>query len=264
MRSAGSLFAIVSVLAIISALFAQVMARLTGLQVPAAASLSVAAPALAAVANAGRGGANTAHDADHAAADAASNTASGSRSAIDSGTGGASAQTLATAPASAASDRSAPVAAWPAVATTAATRYSEPASNVVYARRSTTADAAAGPASNAPAAKSAVNNATMKDAMIKAPTRVLQPIDARNSTRATASAAHPLEIAMRSAPDAPARTAVAPTPEQLRATQCQTLQGYEAALAAQTTAGAAADTPSLSGLREQLAITRARWLELGC
>jgi len=31
MRSAGSLFAIVSVLAIISALFAQVMARLTGL-----------------------------------------------------------------------------------------------------------------------------------------------------------------------------------------------------------------------------------------
>ncbi len=245
MRSAGSLFAIVSVLAIISALFAQVMARLTGLQVPAAASLSVAAPVLAAVANAGRGGANTAHDADHAAADAASNTASGTRSAIDSGTGGASAQTLATAPASAASDRSAPVAAWPAVATTAATRYSEPASN-------------------APAAKSAVNNATMKDAMIKAPTRVLQPIDARNSTRATASAAHPLEIAMRSAPDAPARTAVAPTPEQLRATQCQTLQGYEAALAAQTTAGAAADTPSLSGLREQLAITRARWLELGC
>ncbi len=102
----------------------------------------------------------------------------------------------------------------------------------------------------------------MRDASIKAATRAAQAGGAQNFSLAAARA---VAATARSATDAPTQVALAPTPEQLHVAQCQTLQGYEAELAAQIFAGAAGtDSPSLSGLREQLAITRARRLELGC
>jgi hypothetical protein len=267
MRSAGSLLAIITVLVIMSALFAQVMARLTGLQLPAAAAQAPAAASLAssaipdaAATNAGRSSANSAHAANNAAGTIASSTTS---SAVNnSSASGASTQTVATAPAPSASDRSALMGALPAAATTDATHHSDAALNVAQASMSSTAGAATAPVASAPAAWSAASNAAMEAATMKAAIRASQPISAQNLPRASA---RQFEVAMRSAPDAPARVAVAPSPEQLRAAQCRTLQGYEEELVAQMAGGAAAaDTPSRSGLREQLVITRARRLELDC
>jgi hypothetical protein len=257
MRSAGSLLAIIAVLIVISALFAQLMARLTGLQLPVAATSLALAPASAvaasvassaargAVGDAGRSSAGTAPDASDPAGNIASNSA---RRAENSR--GASPQTLATAPAPAASNRSPPVGALLDAATHAAATSADPASSAARAGRSAAAGTAAAPAASAPAMTSADSYSAPQEPMTKAATHAAEPISARNSAP---PAARRLEVA------------VAPTPEQLRPTQCRTLQGYEAELAAQIAAGAdGADTPSLSGLRQQLAITRARWLELDC